>query len=38
MLGRLPLDTQIATLCDKGEVEKFIGDEFESIVDKVIQA
>ncbi len=38
MLGRLPLDTKIATLCDKGEVENYYGDEFESITDKVIQA
>lgn len=37
MLGRLPLDTKIATLCDKGEIEKFVGDEFESITDKVIR-
>lgn len=38
MLGRIPLDTQLAILCDQGEVENYVGNEFELIVDKVIQA
>jgi Mrp family chromosome partitioning ATPase len=37
MLGRLPLDTRIATLCDGGEIEKYIGADFEAIADKVTQ-
>jgi Mrp family chromosome partitioning ATPase len=36
LLGHMPLDPQIATLCDKGLVENYRNHEFESIVKKVI--
>jgi hypothetical protein len=26
VLGRLPIDPELASLCDKGEIEKFSGD------------
>jgi Mrp family chromosome partitioning ATPase len=37
LLGHLPFDTQIATLCDQGEIERYIGDEFEKIVDRMME-
>jgi Mrp family chromosome partitioning ATPase len=37
LLGHIPLDPQIATLCDKGLVENYTNSEFEAIVKKVIQ-
>jgi Mrp family chromosome partitioning ATPase len=36
LLGHLPFDTRIATLCDQGEIERYVGDEFEEIVNKVM--
>jgi Mrp family chromosome partitioning ATPase len=38
LLGRLPFETRIATLCDQGEIEKYVGDEFEAIADRVLQS
>jgi Mrp family chromosome partitioning ATPase len=37
LLGRLPFDHRIAELCDLGEIHNYIGDEFEVVVDRVIQ-
>jgi len=37
LLGHLPLDTRIATLCDQGEIERYIGDDFEKIVDRMME-
>jgi Mrp family chromosome partitioning ATPase len=37
LLGHLPFDTRIATLCDQGEIERYIGDEFEKIVDLMME-
>lgn len=38
MLGRLPLDPEISRLCDLGEIECYIGNEFETVVDRVMQS
>jgi Mrp family chromosome partitioning ATPase len=37
MLGSLPLDPQLAVMCDQGQVEDYQSEDFESITDKVIQ-
>jgi Mrp family chromosome partitioning ATPase len=37
LLGRLPFDTRIATLCDQGEIERYMGNEFEKIVDRMLE-
>jgi Mrp family chromosome partitioning ATPase len=37
LLGHLPFDTRIATLCDQGEIERYVGDEFEGIVDRMME-
>lgn len=37
MLGKLPVDAEIATLCDQGEIERYIGNEFEEVVNRVMQ-
>ena len=37
LLGHLPIDTRVATLCDQGEIERYTGDEFEKIVDRVME-
>jgi Mrp family chromosome partitioning ATPase len=34
-LGRLPLDPYIASLCDKGEIEKFDKDYMDSTIDQI---
>lgn len=36
MLGQIPLDTEFSSLCDRGAVEDYESDAFESIVDEVI--
>lgn len=36
LLGHLPLDPQIASLCDQGKIEDYRSEEFESIVEKTI--
>jgi len=38
MLGHIPLDPQLATLCDKGLIENYINAEFEAIVRSVIHS
>ena len=38
ILGHMPLDPELATLCDKGSIENYINDDFEAIVRKVIQS
>lgn len=37
ILGHLPLDPALAMLCDAGEIEDYHSDDFEAVVDKVIQ-
>jgi len=37
LLGRIPFDTKIATLCDEGDIERYIGDEFEEVVERVLE-
>jgi Mrp family chromosome partitioning ATPase len=37
LLGHIPFDTKIATLCDKGEIESYVGDEFEEFVERVLE-
>jgi Mrp family chromosome partitioning ATPase len=37
MLGNLPLDPQLSTLCDAGEIEAYHNEAFEQIVDRVIE-
>jgi Mrp family chromosome partitioning ATPase len=37
MLGRIPLDTRIATLCDRGEIERYQGETFEAVVEHILQ-
>ena len=37
LLGHIPFDTRMATLCDQGEIECYFGDEFEKIVDRMLE-
>jgi Mrp family chromosome partitioning ATPase len=37
VLGHLPLDPQLSTLCDAGEIEAYQSKSFEEIVDRVIE-
>jgi len=37
MLGRLPLDPQIARLCDQGQIERYLDPSFEKIVSRMIE-
>jgi Mrp family chromosome partitioning ATPase len=37
MLGRLPLDPQLAVMCDQGKVEDYQSEDFERISDKILQ-
>jgi Mrp family chromosome partitioning ATPase len=36
-LGRLPIDPQVAALCDRGEVENFSGDGFLPIAERIVE-
>jgi Mrp family chromosome partitioning ATPase len=36
LLGRLAFDPTIAQSCDQGEIEKYSGEAFEGIVDRVL--
>lgn len=36
-LGRLPLDPEIASLCDHGKVENYSGDPFESVSQRIVE-
>lgn len=38
MLGHIPLDPELATLCDEGLIENYKNDDFEAIVRGVIQS
>jgi Mrp family chromosome partitioning ATPase len=35
-LGRLPIDSRIAALCDGGKIEYYLGDVFEQVTDRII--
>jgi len=37
LLGRLPLDPELARRCDAGQVEKYATEQFEAIADKVVE-
>jgi Mrp family chromosome partitioning ATPase len=37
LLGHLPLDPNLAMLCDAGEIEEYRSEAFEAVVDKVLQ-
>jgi Mrp family chromosome partitioning ATPase len=37
LLGHLPLDSRISTLCDKGEIESYFSDDFEGIVNHLVK-
>jgi hypothetical protein len=36
-MGRLPIDPLIASLCDRGEIESYRGDIFQSIADRLVE-
>jgi hypothetical protein len=36
-LGRLPIDPEIASLCDRGEVENYAGEMFESVSKRIVE-
>jgi Mrp family chromosome partitioning ATPase len=38
MLGSMPLDPQLAVMCDQGKVEAYRLEAFESIVDRILEA
>jgi Mrp family chromosome partitioning ATPase len=38
MLGDIPLDTTLSKLCDVGMIEDFCSDDFERIVDEVLES
>jgi hypothetical protein len=37
-LGRLPINPQIARLCDEGAIEDYPGEDFAPIVERLLQA
>jgi Mrp family chromosome partitioning ATPase len=37
LLGQLPLDTRLAVLCDRGEIEDYRCDAFDAVAERVIQ-
>jgi Mrp family chromosome partitioning ATPase len=37
LLGKLPVDPQLAQLCDDGEIEKYTSDAFEELAQNFIQ-
>ena len=37
ILGSLPLDPELAVMCDQGRAEDYLNEEFERITDKVLQ-
>ena len=37
LLGHLPLDPELAILCDAGEIEEYRSEAFEAVVEKVLQ-
>jgi hypothetical protein len=37
MLGNLPLDPNLAVMCDQGKVEEYRLDAFEVVVDKILE-
>jgi Mrp family chromosome partitioning ATPase len=36
-LGRLPIDPQVAALCDRGDVENYAGDGFLTIAERIVE-
>jgi Mrp family chromosome partitioning ATPase len=37
ILGNLPLDPQLAVMCDQGRAEDYLSEDFEQVVEKVLQ-
>ncbi|MCX6031918.1 MAG: Mrp/NBP35 family ATP-binding protein [Chloroflexi bacterium] len=37
LLGRLPLDPQIAALCDQGQIETYLSDVFQPIAEQLVE-
>lgn len=37
ILGHIPLDPRLSTLCDAGEIESYHSEEFEKITDRVVE-
>jgi Mrp family chromosome partitioning ATPase len=37
LLGHIPLDTEITTLCDNGDIERYVGEAFEEVVDRMME-
>ena len=37
LLGRLPLDPDLAVLCDAGAIEDYVNDAFEAVVEGILQ-
>jgi len=37
VLGHIPLDPQLSTLCDAGEIEAYYSEAFEQITDRVVE-
>jgi len=36
-LGRLPIDPKIASLCDRGQIEYYLGDVFQPIAERLVE-
>jgi len=36
-LGRLPIDSQIAELCDQGKIEDYASEVFATIVERLVE-
>jgi len=37
LLGRLPIDPQIASLCDRGQIEYYLGNAFRPIAEQLVE-
>jgi hypothetical protein len=37
MLGNLPLDPELAVMCDQGRAEDYLNDNFEQIAENVLE-
>jgi hypothetical protein len=36
LLGRLPLDPNLARLCDGGQIEEYVSETFEDVAERVV--
>jgi Mrp family chromosome partitioning ATPase len=37
LIGRIPIDTHLSVLCDRGAIEEYRADEFQEITERVIR-